>query len=345
MKICIDSGHGGSDTGAISGNRYEKADNLRLAIELQKQFAEQGISVVMTRTTDVYSDLPTRVKISDNNNCDLLISCHENSFTDLTSNGVEIWVHSQATSKIIKWAENIVNAFAKFGFALRSSNDVKLPKGVKRGYTGNINANYTINTCKAPSMLIELGFITNAKDMSLVDMYYKDCATAIVKSSLDYLGTTYKDVTTPPTIEEKQYYKINKTFNNGKWNVEQKGAFDFTAKGLEEAIKFYEDSNLSSEYFIFDPYGNIEYPNSHNSQLVDYETEMKKLKSENISLNKTIEELTKLNSKLTTQNNELFEIQNDMSAKIQNYQDEIQDYKDNNIRYKNIIAKVKEAVN
>ena len=155
----------------------------------------------------------------------------------------------------------------------------------------------------------------------------------------------------PSSPDEKLYYKINKTFNNGKWNTEQKGAFDYTKIGLEEAIIFFEDNDLSNEYFIFDPYGAIEYPNNidntddNDNKLIEYENEIKKLESENVSLNKSIEELTKLNNELNIQNNELFKIKNNLSKKIQGYQDEIQEYKDDNIRYKNIIAKVRDAIN
>ena len=58
---------------------------------------------------------------------------------------------------------------------------------------------------------------------------------------------------------ELKYFKINKTFNNGNWNREQIGAYRYPDE-LNEAIRDYEAKRLSSDYFIFDPFGDVVYP-------------------------------------------------------------------------------------
>ena len=50
--ICLDAGHGGSDTGAVYGTRLEKEDNLALALAVEKEIESQGVEVYMTRETD-----------------------------------------------------------------------------------------------------------------------------------------------------------------------------------------------------------------------------------------------------------------------------------------------------
>ena len=49
MKVCIDAGHVGKDAGAVIGKRYEKNDNLEMALKLQNLLQQQGVTVVMTR--------------------------------------------------------------------------------------------------------------------------------------------------------------------------------------------------------------------------------------------------------------------------------------------------------
>lgn len=66
MKICIDAGHGNTDSGAIGvGGRREKDDNLKMALDLQKRFKAIGWEVVMTRTTDTYPTLQERCDIAN----------------------------------------------------------------------------------------------------------------------------------------------------------------------------------------------------------------------------------------------------------------------------------------
>ena len=52
--IVIDAGHGGSDPGAVYEGRREKDDNLSLAMAVGELLSRQGVSVIYTRTTDVY---------------------------------------------------------------------------------------------------------------------------------------------------------------------------------------------------------------------------------------------------------------------------------------------------
>lgn len=61
-----------------------------------------------------------------------------------------------------------------------------------------------------------------------------------------------------------QYYKIKKTWNDGKWDKEQKGAFTTYAAAKENFTKEFEEQG----YKIFDPYGNAVYPNHWMTNLM-----------------------------------------------------------------------------
>ncbi|WDC85170.1 N-acetylmuramoyl-L-alanine amidase [Caloramator sp. mosi_1] len=79
MKICIDAGHGGGDTGAVGPNFLREKDvNLNVALFLGDILKLNGIEVVYTRTTDTRlgnnsnESLGNRVKIANESGADFL---------------------------------------------------------------------------------------------------------------------------------------------------------------------------------------------------------------------------------------------------------------------------------
>lgn len=172
--ICIDAGHGGSDTGAISpdGSIYEKDDNLKLALKVKEYLEEMNLSVIMTRTDDTTIDLNERCKIANTNNVDLFVSLHRNSAEDTSANGVEVWVHNSQPTVDIALANNII-------FALESVG-IQENRGVEFGYRGDSNENYRVNKLTTmPSCLVETGFISNNIDRELYSTHLDDYAKAI----------------------------------------------------------------------------------------------------------------------------------------------------------------------
>jgi N-acetylmuramoyl-L-alanine amidase len=81
--ICLDPGHGGKDSGnRVSSGLWahsEKTYTLALALELQRQLEHAGFRVILTRTKDVYVDLPERPAIANHDAADLFISLHFNA--------------------------------------------------------------------------------------------------------------------------------------------------------------------------------------------------------------------------------------------------------------------------
>jgi N-acetylmuramoyl-L-alanine amidase len=78
--VVIDAGHGGKDSGALGASTKEKDDTLAAARALRDRLERTGrYKVVMTRDTDAYIPLETRVQIARRANADLFISLHADS--------------------------------------------------------------------------------------------------------------------------------------------------------------------------------------------------------------------------------------------------------------------------
>lgn len=79
--ICIDVGHGGSDSGAVSKSTgmLEKKINLNVALKLKEYLLAYGFKVVITRETDVYLSFTERGKISNYGRADLMVCIHHNA--------------------------------------------------------------------------------------------------------------------------------------------------------------------------------------------------------------------------------------------------------------------------
>lgn len=158
--IVIDAGHGDFDTGAVGFNKTKEKDvTLPVALDLGAILQKNGMKVIYTRTSDKVklprnekANLSARTQISNSNNASLFVSIHANSSIFKFVSGVETYYGGSSNSK--KLAGFIENQIVKSN---KLSN-----RGIK---TANY---YVLKNTKAPSVLIELGFITNAKDESIM---------------------------------------------------------------------------------------------------------------------------------------------------------------------------------
>lgn len=177
LLIVVDAGHGGWDNGASFEGRLEKDDNLRLALEVQRQFKAQCVNVLMTRDTDVFVELSDRAAMANEANADLFISLHRNSYIEQTpmSNGVENWIYLTAPVGTTERAAQIVlDEVVSVG--------VQNNRGVKRGDY------YVLRRTSMPAMLLEMGYIINEEDNRLFDECLVEYAKAIVRGTLKYFG-------------------------------------------------------------------------------------------------------------------------------------------------------------
>lgn len=176
--VCIDAGHGGNDAGAISGNRYEKDDTLKVAKLVRKHLQEQGIKTIMTRYDDTYVDLKKRCKIANKKKADLFISIHRNSAKE--GNGIEIWTSSRKNKADLDLANSILNKL--------QNTKIQNNRGIKSGTAkGRYTDYYVLKNTRMTSCLIELGFITEDKDNELFDENIEDYAKAIAEGIIEQI--------------------------------------------------------------------------------------------------------------------------------------------------------------
>ena len=158
--VVLDAGHGGSDSGAVSGGRREKDYALRTTLAASSALRAKGYNVVLTRSNDTYLSLGTRTAISNEVKPKLFTSIHYNSYNG-SANGTEVYYNVKdknggltktTASNVLK---RIVNTF---GFSNR---------GIKaKANNSGTDYYYVLRHNNYPSILIECAFIDSTKDMN-----------------------------------------------------------------------------------------------------------------------------------------------------------------------------------
>ena len=176
-KVCIDFGHGGSDSGAIGVNNIKEKDyNLLIGERVVNLLKNYDVEVITTRNNDCYVSLEDRVKISNDNNVDIFISIHCNAHTNESANGFETYSYKGNTDLQKLTHNNIM---------------LTIPQLKNRGMKKA--SYYVLKYTNAKALLLECGFITNKNDYEILMSKIEQFACSIVKSIVIYLGLTQKD--------------------------------------------------------------------------------------------------------------------------------------------------------
>lgn len=146
--VVIDAGHGGHDRGGIPGQRVaEKMMTLDVSQRLRTILAASGYRTVMTRDSDVFVPLPTRVAIANSYRNAIFVCIHFNSATRRGANGIETYFYSSQSLPLASAIHYYVSRAAP-----------SLNRGVRRrGY-------YVLRRTTVPSVLVECGFLTNPSE-------------------------------------------------------------------------------------------------------------------------------------------------------------------------------------
>lgn len=128
LVICLDPGHGGSESGAIGcGGKREADFNLGIALKLRDLLNKEGAKVIMTRSGDTDVSLDQRVAIANQNNVDVLLSIHNNALPDgrdpWTEHGTSsYWYHPQSSELAHTLKEGVQKEIAFGDLATRWQN-------------------------------------------------------------------------------------------------------------------------------------------------------------------------------------------------------------------------------
>lgn len=226
MVLVIDAGHGGKDPGNLGTGRYkqtEKDVTLDVSLKLRDYIEERlpGVEVVMTRSGDSYPSLKDRVRISDEVQADLFISVHCDAFDKPAALGSSTFVmgmHKSEESLRVAMQENAAifqeedyekryegfdprDPDTYIALALRQNvflgKSLELGKSIQDQFRDRVGRKdrgvkqagyYVISFTNMPSVLVELGFLTNPGEEDFLQSEQgKDyMASALFRAVRDY---------------------------------------------------------------------------------------------------------------------------------------------------------------
>lgn len=199
--VVLDAGHGGKDPGNLGNGFREKHIALRVALDVGKELStSKDINVVYTRKNDVFIELHNRAKIANDNKADLFVSIHCDAFRKSEPHGASTFVLGLSGNK-----ENLEIAKKENSVILLEDNyqqnydyDPNSPESViglsvlqeenlenSLGIAGLVQNNFValkrnnrkvkqanflvLRETVMPSVLIELGFLTNKAEGSFLN--------------------------------------------------------------------------------------------------------------------------------------------------------------------------------
>jgi len=259
-RVVIDAGHGGKDPGNLGTGRFkttEKDVTLDVVLQLGKYISDEfpDVEVIYTRDDDSYPTLEDRVSIANSSSADLFISVHCDAFSKSSASGSGSFVmgmHKSDEALRVSMKENASMFMEedyeeKYGFfdpkdpdtfiALNMRQDIYLDqslslskkiqdqfrervgrkdRGVKQaGY-------YVICFTTMPSVLVELGFLTNAKEEEFLN---SEEGKSYMSSALFRAFREYKNevegvkttVTTPAPPQPEENNQPLEIANDSNW--------------------------------------------------------------------------------------------------------------------------------
>ena len=183
--IVIDAGHGGEDGGAVSCTGVkESAINLEIALRLNDLLHLLGCRTRMIRTTDIsvytdgnslsqkkVSDLKQRVRIISETENPVLVSIHQNTFSDPRYSGGQIFYNGERESKVL-------------ADALQAGFSEVLNPGSKR-QAKSADGIYLMETVRCTAVLAECGFLSNPREEALLRIpAYQQKISCVLASTL-----------------------------------------------------------------------------------------------------------------------------------------------------------------
>lgn len=219
--ILIDPGHGGKDPGAVgsyteNGKKipvYEKNVVLKVALELttmlKKTFPDKKI--LLTRNSDTFPtleervDMANKIKLADDEAI-IYISIHANASFNRKAKGFEVWYlprdykrDNLADDKNIdNEIKPIVNSMLEEEFSLES---ILMAKNILQGLSETIGsvspsrglkeqAWFVVRNAKMPSVLVELGFVSNETEAKLLNSsdHLNKCAVGIYNGIVQFVS-------------------------------------------------------------------------------------------------------------------------------------------------------------
>lgn len=184
MKIYINPGHGGADSGAVGiGGRQEKDDALRYASAVADKLKAAGHTVELERNADYLINVKDIAKNANLWGADLFIAFHRNAGG---GEGAECLIVTGASATSREMAQAIQSALVGVGFR-------------DRGVKVQDRNTYVLSHTTMPATTIECGFVDNAGDNALFDSKFNEIVQGITDAVLSIAGGVVPNTATPPS--------------------------------------------------------------------------------------------------------------------------------------------------
>ncbi|MDA1382641.1 MAG: N-acetylmuramoyl-L-alanine amidase [Bacteroidetes bacterium] len=237
MVVVIDAGHGGKDPGNLGTGRYsltEKDVTLDVSNKLAEYIRKNmpDVKVILTRTGDSFPKLSSRVKIANNAEADVFISIHCDAFTTENARGCGTYVMGmhkteeslnsamRENASIFK-EDNYEDNYEGFdpndpdtyiALSLRQNvfldNSLQLGSLIQNQFRDKVGRKdrgvrqagyYVISFTSMPSVLVELGFLTNPNEE---DFLQSEDGRTYMASALFRAFREYRDIHKPQITNE-----------------------------------------------------------------------------------------------------------------------------------------------
>lgn len=189
FTVVLDAGHGGKDSGTISQDgTLEKDINLSILLLMNDYLRVMGINTKPTRTTDeeMYnngesrnkSDLYNRLDFINSTNNALMVSIHQNHFSDESEWGMQTWYAPQSESS------------KKLADSIQYVNTLLLNNDNNRQNKESDSSYYLLYKATVPSVMVECGFMSNYAENERLksESYQKNLAFCNSLGILDYIN-------------------------------------------------------------------------------------------------------------------------------------------------------------
>ncbi|MEG0771840.1 N-acetylmuramoyl-L-alanine amidase [Clostridium sp.] len=209
MKIFLDFGHGGNDSGATSNGLVEKNMTLVTGLECKKILEEHGVEIKASRLDDRAIGLSERAKMANTWGAEYFVSIHYNAGG---GDGTEV-IHSIYGGKGEVLAKAIVSAINK-----ETGQNLRPRATYSRKGSDGKDYYAVIRETKMDAVIVECGFIDSG-DRTLYDTIpeQEKMGKAIAYGILNYLGISIK------RSENKKYYVRTGDVAKGSYGIEIKG--------------------------------------------------------------------------------------------------------------------------
>ena len=291
MTICLDPGHGGSDSGANAFGAKESDLTLKIAQYCKEELSKYDVNVVMTRTTDTRlseeaaMDLKNRVEVAKKAGASYFISIHINSAQNSAAHGAEVYYPNTSGNKNLSsngqaLAKAIQSQLAALGLYNRG---IKIRNYTDGTTSSNPNSNdqdyYGViryaKQANITGLIVEHCFISNKEEFDKYlgsDAKLQQLGIADARGIVSALGLQAKNASLDTLAAENRNVLADGTYTIQS-SVNSRYVLDIangsTASGAN--VQLYQSNDTSAQQFkvTHDSQGYVTFTNVKSGKVLD----------------------------------------------------------------------------